>query len=103
MREFCESYELSQGSDCCWLEYALMDAEMLVTFVTPVVSKTAYQKEVQHSCAIQLPWYKEGILGDVLPPSFRYLHLDLLLWAPSAAKEEQSLLGECSSDPDAEV
>lgn len=65
-----------------------MDVEILVTYMILVLSKTAYQKQVQNSCAIQLPWYKEGILGGVLSLSFRYLHLDLLLWAPSAAKEK---------------
>lgn len=42
-----------------------MATEMLLTYIMLVLSKTAYHEEIQHSCAVQLPRYKEVIWGGI--------------------------------------
>jgi len=53
-----------------------------------VLSKTAYHEEIQRSCAVQLPGYKEGFWGGIFSLSPRCLQLNLFLWAPFAAEEK---------------
>ena len=80
-----------------------MDTEVLLTYMIMVLSKTAYHEEIQHSYAVQLPRYKEGIWGGIFSLSFRCLQLNLFLWAPFAAEEKLSFLGHRSSGLGVEV
>lgn len=58
-------------------------------FMILALSNTAYPEEIQHFCAVQLPKYKEGIWSGILSHSFRYLQLNLFLWATFVAEEKQ--------------